>query len=645
MRRPGRESCLVAGTILFVWLWMDFIALWLSVLCTYFYFGMYGSPYHFARIGGVALVSVSGAVVYKLFLQDRDRPRTFKIMLGGLVLLYFLLASYRGSDLFAWAVLLANVGCGIAAVALYRRLDGFANQEALLSSAMLGVVFYLAARLFNDGVLTLFRIDSLPGYVMLALLGLVAIAEGPRTDPLDRNSAPTTAAQLYAAAAGLLIGLSVTFLFNLSLWSARTPASPTSVYYGSLLLGMLAGILASRRIASGAAGSAALSIVVSICMGTGLYVVLYVNYDLAGGLIGHGVACFGTTVCWFLHARQYRASAAGSSRTIPVFGLVAGAIGFAAAVVYFLLYADPAGFSIALVLVCAITVAAELRGHSAELATSSDYKRLALFGLIATLPILLVLRPQAPGPTAVQPAAADPLQFSVMSSNVRYGWTDDYRFAPDEHLRWLEENPADIVGYQEVNKGSLYGAFTDMLPYYQSAIPGRTIYGDASFGFGNALSTRLPVKDSRVVPFTSSDMIQRSYIWALLELDEREIEVFVTHLSHLLHPNQIRREQVAELVAAIAKSRRPWILMGDFNALPTEPEISELKAISSAVFEQQPALLEEPSHPMTDPEIRIDYIFFSDHFELIEQQVVDTGGTSDHRPIRSWLKLKPTSAL
>jgi hypothetical protein len=59
---------------------MDFIALWLSVLCTYFYFGMYGAPYHFARIGSAAgkiPVLKAGDVIkdrLAAYFHWRDRP-------------------------------------------------------------------------------------------------------------------------------------------------------------------------------------------------------------------------------------------------------------------------------------------------------------------------------------------------------------------------------------------------------------------------------------------------------------------------------------------------------------------------------------------------------------------------------------------
>jgi endonuclease/exonuclease/phosphatase family metal-dependent hydrolase len=236
-------------------------------------------------------------------------------------------------------------------------------------------------------------------------------------------------------------------------------------------------------------------------------------------------------------------------------------------------------------------------------------------------------------------AAGDRPELTVMTTNARYGWTDDYRFDPDPYVHWLQSNPASIIGMQEVNKGNFYGGFIDVFEYYRRQLPGRALYGDANFGFGNALFTDLEVIDSSVTAFASSDMIRRSYIWALVMHAGREIEVFVTHLSHLPHPNEIRQAQVEELVEQLARTERPWILMGDMNAITNDPEIAAFTQVSHPVFRERPELLSEYSYPSEQPRLRLDYIFFSDHFDLVDQEVLDNQGSTDHRPIRSVLRL------
>ena len=160
-----------------------------------------------------------------------------------------------------------------------------------------------------------------------------------------------------------------------------------------------------------------------------------------------------------------------------------------------------------------------------------------------------------------------------------------------------------------------------------------------NFGFGNAVFTQLEVTESKVIAFQSSDMILRSYIWVLAKYGGRDIEVFVTHLSHLPHPNEIRQDQVRELVERLKETKRPWILMGDMNAHAEHPEIKAYAEVAHPVFRKDERLFAEKTYPSENPTQRLDYIFFSSEFDLVSQTVLETKGTTDHRSIRTVLKL------
>jgi endonuclease/exonuclease/phosphatase family metal-dependent hydrolase len=77
-----------------------------------------------------------------------------------------------------------------------------------------------------------------------------------------------------------------------------------------------------------------------------------------------------------------------------------------------------------------------------------------------------------------------------------------------------------------------------------------------------------------------------------------------------------------------------WALL-EFNGREIEPVMK----IASPVFSQRSELQGEPSHPARSPAQLIDYIFFSDDFELISPHVFDNSTTSDHHPVRSRLRL------
>ncbi|RLC15007.1 MAG: hypothetical protein DRI24_12035 [Deltaproteobacteria bacterium] len=637
MTMPKREYGLIFALILFFWLLMDFISLWLSVLCTYFYFGWEGTSFHLAKISLVVLMASSGSLIYKIGFQKQDNRWGVKLFLGIQFLLYLLLAFIRSSDFFAWTTVLGNVVSGMTAVALFRRFRTFDNHETPFYGVLIGFAIYLAVRILNDGLLTLFHMGRISTLVLFGLFVLAMVLKHPDLDGPVHNKKAGPAVQCYAVGFGLLLGLCVVLLYNLSLWSSKTPAEPAAVYYGSFYVGTFAGLMLSRQLVARPVGFQFLLATATVGMGFGVYVVLYVPYGVQLGIIAHSLGCFGTTAFWYIHVRRYWFFAVRKPGVLPVLGLIIGAIAFGFPLAYFLLKADPSGFWLPLLLVAAIMAIIEFRY---PIVGGKKLSALWICGvcLILAVPILPSLLSLKTFDNARLPRP-DSLELTVMTTNIRYGWTDDYRFEPKKHLQWLQRRPADIVGYQEFNKGSLYGSFMDLYQYYCSAMPGNSVYGDASYGFGNGLFTRLNIKDSRVLPYRSSDMMQRSFVWTLLDFNDMEIEVYVTHVSHLPHPNKIRQAQVAELIDCIGRSKRPWILMGDLNAQPHEPEIVELLKVSNPVFTQKPELLKALSHDSLEPTMRIDYIFFSEHFELIEQKVLDNQGTSDHRPVLARLKL------
>ena len=623
--------------ILAFWLWMDFISLLLSALCTYFYFGWEGTSFHVVKIALIAIVASSGALFYKILLRKRDNRWGLKILLGIQFLLYLLLAFIRDSDFFAWTVVLGNIVSGMTAIALFRRFRAFSHHEMPFYGVLLGFVLYLTARILNEGLLTLFHIQGISGVILIGLFILaMALRHLGLDEPVQQEKA-ASAVQWYAMTVGLLIGLCIVAFYNLSLWSSKTPAVNAAIYYGSFFSGTLAGLILSRKLVTRPTSLRILFAAASAGMVFALFTVFYLPYGLPLGLIAHALGCFGTVVFWYLRLRRHWSFVVQKPGSLPVLGLVVGAIAFGIPLAYFLLKADPVGFLPALAVVTMIMAIIEFKYPLAsEKQLSARWT--CVMCLILFMPLLPTFLSLKTSDVSNLPKPVTP-ELTVLTTNIRYGWTDDYRYEPKRHLQWLQQRPADIVGYQEFNKGSLYGGFMDLFQYYRAAMPGTTVYGDASYGFGNGLSTRLNIKDSRVVPYRSSDMIRRSFVWTLLDFDEREIEVFVTHVSHLRHPNKIRQAQVAELIEWIERSERPWILMGDFNAQPHEPEIVELLKVSNSVFTQEPELLSEFSCHSLEPTMRIDYIFFSEHFQLLEHKVLDNQGSSDHRPVYARLRL------
>jgi endonuclease/exonuclease/phosphatase family metal-dependent hydrolase len=631
--QPG----LFFSLILVIWLWLDFNGLLMSVIATYFFFGMEGAPLLELTIGLVAVLTFSGPAFYWLLLLRRNVRWEFELLTGLQAGIYLFCALVRDSDVFAWTIVFGRFVSGVAIVSLLRRIRDFSNYEIPALGFLIAFTVYLWARIAGDGLLLAIRPTSISAAMLIGLFILaMALRRTPAAAPVRAERADRSL-QVSTIAFALLIDVGFALLYNFNLWSASTPWAHASVYAFSFGLGTAGGFLVARHLAPRRSSLPLLLASGAAAMGLGLYVVLHLSYRLDLGLLAHAAGCYGLTVFWVLFVRRFKHHLDRKPGALPIAGMQASNLISLMVLTHFLMTAIPSGFWLAFGIGVPLLAAVEVRmpiREGAPLSTRRATAWLALF-LVPMLPALFYLT----SPGRVVPQAIREPNLSVMTTNARYGWTDDYRFEPEPYLRWLQGRPADIIGMQEVNKGNFYASFADLFQYYRARLPGDAIYGDASFGFGNALFTSLELRESRIVAFREGDMIRRSFVWALVEHRGREIEVFVTHLSHLPHPNPVRQAQVAELIEWLQRSERPWILMGDLNARPDAPEIAALLEVAHPVFRERSELLAELTHPSIQPKERIDYVFFSPHFDLVEQEVLDHGGTTDHRPVRSVLKL------
>ncbi|MHC4848815.1 MAG: endonuclease/exonuclease/phosphatase family protein [Planctomycetota bacterium] len=619
---------LLFSLILVVWIGLDFNGLMMSVLGTYFYFGWANTSFHTLKIVLVSLLAFGGPFAYGLVFMRRRLRWELEILLALQMAAYLLCTFVRQSDLFATTTVFGTLVSGVAFVAVLRRLRQFADFEVPVLGLFAGVLLYLWAQVLDDGMMVAIR----PTAGFLVLLGalFVLAVSGRRIEAPARAERPERTLQFATIGFALLLSIGVALIYNFNLWSAGTPWVRSAIYSGSFGVGTAAGFGAARsRLPRNPLLGAGM-----LAVGFALYVVLRVPYGVRLGLAAHGAGCFAMALFAYFYLRRFRFSLDRRPGGLPLAGLQIGTLLSLTVLGSFLITGSPRGFWVAYLLgvlgMCVVEVVQPLGEWEPVLRR----RALAALGLLVVpaAPALLL--------TVAEPTSGvEPQQLTVMTTNARYGWTDDYRFEPDPYLGWLEKHPAAIVGMQEVNKGSFYGGFNDVFELYRARMPGRAIYGDANFGFGNALFTGLPVRESRVIAFSRNGMIGRSFIRALLEHRGRAIEVFVAHVSHGAGKNDIRMAQVEELIGYVKRSERPWIVMGDLNSHPNEREIKALKAGSHKVFRTDPDWMSEPTYPSVDPDERLDYIFFSKHFELVEQAILENGGATDHRAVRMTLAL------
>jgi len=108
--------------------------------------------------------------------------------------------------------------------------------------------------------------------------------------------------------------------------------------------------------------------------------------------------------------------------------------------------------------------------------------------------------------------------------------------------------------------------------------------------------------------------------------------------THLGLDEDERIKQCKELVKLYKKDNLPTILVGDFN----EPVFGKAASIllNNELMEVENFTKEKlHSFSSNDPYIKIDHIFFTKHFELLEAKVINVK-TSDHFPLLATLKTR-----
>lgn len=625
------------------WIFSDLIGVLLSVISTYFYFGWEGTPLLVPKIFSIALLTFSAPVAYRLLLMRFNPASLQRGLLMLLFFMYLALAVNRQSDFFAWGTVATAWVAGLSMMAVLRTLGQYAVWSLPMLSLVLSIFFYLSTRIAQSGVPLVLASPTglgLSGWGTLAVFVLAGIflpqrlGTKPEAKLADEATEVTPLPKWVGSLGlvfGLLTGLSVGLVANLHLWSAQTEPMPAAAYFLPLALGAWLAWISYRRLPRLALVAGA-----GLLLGGGLVPLLYTGYDQTLGLIACAGASLGLFSLWAVFLGRWRAYQRQQPEYFPWLGLQGGFVALLLILTMFLLKADPGGFWLALLGSAGLLLLHEFKGQKLEL-TVTPLDRLWLYscGIFAVMGLAARF---VPIPTQAAEADTKP-EITVMTTNIRYGWTDDYRFDPMVHPRWLKDRLPEIMGLQEVNKGHTSGAYADDFRLYQKLIPGRWIYGDAHFGFGNALYTRYKVLSTEVRTYQAKDMLKRSCLISTVEIQGKQVEVYVTHLSHLAPPNAVREAQVAELTGWLKASSKPWILLGDFNAEPDSPEIKQVQAVSHPDLKQTKLFMAQ-SFPAEHPNRRIDFIFFSRQFQLKKMEVLDNGVTTDHRPVYAELLLK-----
>lgn len=175
--------------------------------------------------------------------------------------------------------------------------------------------------------------------------------------------------------------------------------------------------------------------------------------------------------------------------------------------------------------------------------------------------------------------------------------------------------------------------------------------------YGNALLTRQPICADDVKALRPLDDY-RTVLRVRLQLADREVDLYVTHLHYQPTGGAIRRQQVDDLLAHVqaTSADRPTLIAGDFNIDADAPELSPLLARYVDSYDRchPDTAPDDPAHSTLNlafhPAQRIDHVFVdSEHFtvlsaqRLFDQPYSDGGWASDHFGVMAILVLRSSN--
>ncbi|MET9360068.1 endonuclease/exonuclease/phosphatase family protein [Streptomyces sp. NPDC006632] len=264
--------------------------------------------------------------------------------------------------------------------------------------------------------------------------------------------------------------------------------------------------------------------------------------------------------------------------------------------------------------------------------------------------------PNAPSPGNASSAASAPYRvpLRVATYNIHAGAGMDDVFDLDRQAAALRALHADVIGLEEVDVhwgarsqnrdvatelAARLGMHVSFAPIYSldPAQPGgpRREFGVAVLsryailGSGNHEITRLSTQVPDPVPAPAPGFGE-----VRLRVRGVPVHVYVTHLDYRGDPS-VRVAQVADTRRIMNADRGArTILLGDFNAVPTAPELTPLwRELSDA----DPG---SNSFPADVPDRRIDYVAVERGAVSVRDAAVAETLASDHRPVVADLLLR-----
>jgi endonuclease/exonuclease/phosphatase family metal-dependent hydrolase len=245
-----------------------------------------------------------------------------------------------------------------------------------------------------------------------------------------------------------------------------------------------------------------------------------------------------------------------------------------------------------------------------------------------------------------------PVSLRVMTYNVHSSIGMDGRVSPDRIARVIARHNPDVIALQELDVWMGRTGGLDQVGLIAKKLEMSYHFHPSFFvedgQFGNAVLSHFPMKLVDVKGFEKNTDHRREELrgalWILMNVHGIPVNLITTHLS--IWPKE-RLKQADQLCADWLEKHRtpePFVLCGDFNALP-----------GSAVYKRFKQCLQDTQkilHPKTRPRntwfggyplVRIDHVFVNSSVQVTDVRVPATRlerVASDHLPLVVELKLE-----
>ncbi|MBC6460231.1 endonuclease/exonuclease/phosphatase family protein [Actinomadura sp. HBU206391] len=264
---------------------------------------------------------------------------------------------------------------------------------------------------------------------------------------------------------------------------------------------------------------------------------------------------------------------------------------------------------------------------------------------IASPPIILVMAVAAViGFTAPAEADAKPRALKVMTFNIHHGQGTDGNVDLRRIAEVIDGGDPAVVGLQEVDRHwSERSDFVDQASWLARRLRMHVVYGanldldpltpgEPRRQYGTAILSRSRIIDSdnRFLPKYEGHE-QRGLLRARVKVRGVPLQVYNTHLQH---DNAAERlEQAQAIKTLIGRPRESFVLLGDLNATPEQPEIRAL-ADDMADSWVEGGVGDGLTYDSEDPTSRIDYVLTSSRVVTRTAAVVTSDPVaSDHLPV------------